>query len=310
MILIYKHISEKQILNQLKSSSPLKTRYAKIYPRDATLKETTRKIAKRAVVFLGLELKANVEFFKESRSFSSKATFSRRIAFSCFSFWFSLLISDKVASNDDTYSFFFLRDRQADSRFLIILCWRFSALTYRTILFHYSHRLECAFNRLTSDVSCKMVVLTEFIGVARFMGLATVPLDWRGTLGIVSSIAGFPKLCCVSVANSSGVRTNGCPLPQTIRTHKETVVIWYDQKTYTSIRLCRGHVDRWRQDFNYNRSVSNRFRLNVWNWSPRILDSVCGSRQVNQLCSIRQLQVTCNHANFELRHFKYIHVIW
>ena len=35
-----------------------------------------------------------------------------------------------VASSEVTYSFFFLRDKQADSRFFIIRCWRLKALAW------------------------------------------------------------------------------------------------------------------------------------------------------------------------------------
>ena len=93
------------------------------HPIAAILKETTSKTANNAVVFLTFEL-----MLKEPLPFSRVATRSRKKAFSCLSFWFSLFKSDMVASSEVTYSFFFLRERQADSRFLIIRCWRLKAL--------------------------------------------------------------------------------------------------------------------------------------------------------------------------------------
>lgn len=86
-------------------------------------------MANRAVVFFAPELNP-IDFPEFSRSRSNKATFSRNTAFSCLSCWFSRFKSDNVDSNEETYSFFFLRDKQADSRFFIIRCCRFKAFTY------------------------------------------------------------------------------------------------------------------------------------------------------------------------------------
>lgn len=46
-----------------------------------------------------------------------------------FSFWFSFCMSDRLASKEVRYSFFFFLERLADSRFLIILCCLLNALS-------------------------------------------------------------------------------------------------------------------------------------------------------------------------------------
>lgn len=54
----------------------------------------------------------------------------RRAAFSRRSCWLSASTACSRASSPCRYSFFFLRDWQADSRFLIIRCCRFSSLAW------------------------------------------------------------------------------------------------------------------------------------------------------------------------------------
>ena len=100
----------------------------KTHPKEAMLSDTTNRMANNAVVFLTFDLTGDPD---ECRSFSSVAILSRSKTFSWRRFWFSLFKSEMVASRDETYSFFFLRDRHADSRFLIIRCCRFSAFTCR-----------------------------------------------------------------------------------------------------------------------------------------------------------------------------------
>ena len=63
-------------------------------------------------------------------SVSRASSRRRRAAFSRRSCWLSASTACSRASSPCRYSFFFLRDWQADSRFLIIRCCRFSSLAW------------------------------------------------------------------------------------------------------------------------------------------------------------------------------------
>ncbi len=99
------------------------------YLIEVMLIATTSKQASSAVAFLvllpvGLHDERDV-VEKLSLLPSNCLSLALRDSFSCRSVAFSLVRCCSVSSRLLTYSFFFLRERQADSRFLIMRCWRF-----------------------------------------------------------------------------------------------------------------------------------------------------------------------------------------
>lgn len=98
------------------------------------LRETTSRRVKRATL-LPLRTLELFKMFSVQIDFSDSSSLSLTFSwsFSCRNMLFSLSSCFSWSSRFVTYSFFFLRERQADSRFLIIRCCRFNTFIWKNI---------------------------------------------------------------------------------------------------------------------------------------------------------------------------------